>query len=155
MEGLLLAIEQWPLTAYFRAARWGYAALNATHIAGIAMLFGAILPMDLRLMGAWADMDRRQLARVLVPVAAAGLIIAVTAGFLMFSIRATEYAALTVFRIKMALVCFGAAWAIGTHAVHGLRLEQHPEKSLRVVGAVSLLTWVSALVCGRLIAFMA
>ena len=32
---------------------WTYSLLNLTHILGIASLFGSVLALDLRLLGAW------------------------------------------------------------------------------------------------------
>jgi hypothetical protein len=153
METWLTALEQWQIASFFRSSRWGYALLNATHIAGIAMLLGAILPLDLRLLGLWSDVDRRQLARVLVPMAATGLTITATSGLLLFCVRAREYSGLLVFQIKLAIVCTGAAWAIATDAIHGLWLDRRPDTNRVVVGVVSILLWMFALVCGRLIAF--
>jgi hypothetical protein len=60
---------------------------------------------------------------------------------------------LLVFQIKLAIVCTGAAWAIATHAIHGLWLDRRPDTNRGVVGVVSILLWMFALVCGRLIAF--
>ena len=93
----LTAIQDLPFAAALRSARWTYAAVNAGHIVGIALLFGAIVPLDLRLMGCWRSVPVRTLARILVPVAAAGLAIAITAGLLLFSIRAVEYTGTTLF----------------------------------------------------------
>jgi hypothetical protein len=100
----LTAIQELPLVAELRSSRWSYAAVNTAHIAGFAILFGAIVPLDLRLMGCWRSVAIRTLARILVPVAAAGLTIAIVAGALLFSIRAVQYAGTTLLQIKMALV---------------------------------------------------
>ena len=98
--------------AALRSARWTYAAVNASHITGIALLFGAIVPLDLRLMGCFRQVSIRTLARVLVPVATFGLLLAMAAGSLLFSIRAVQYAGTTLFQIKMALVACGIANAL-------------------------------------------
>jgi hypothetical protein len=103
----LTTLEQLLPVAALRYSRWSYATVNATHIVGIAVLFGSIVPMDLRLMGWWRSVPIRTLARILIPVAIAGLILAVSAGFLLFSIRAVEYAGTTLFQVKMALVVWG------------------------------------------------
>jgi hypothetical protein len=153
VEVWLAAIEQWQVASFFRSSRWGYAALNASHIAGLAMLVGASMPLALRLVGAWPRVDRGQLARVLVPVAALGLVIAVTTGLLLFSIRAREYASLTVFQIKLGLIVLATTSAVAAHLRHGLWLDRNPGARLISVGAVSLVCWFGALVCGRLIAF--
>ena len=85
----LTALQELPFVAELRNSRWTYAAVNASHIVGIALLFGAIVPLDLRLMGCWRSVPIRTLARILVPVAACGLVLAIAAGLLLFSIRAT------------------------------------------------------------------
>lgn len=149
----LEAIELWEVAAYFRTSRWGYAALNTVHITGIGMLFGAILPLDLRLLGCWPGIDRRLLARVLVPMAATGLITAVASGSLLFSVRAQEYSGLPVFQIKLAVIASGAVWAIATHMRYGLWLDRNTHSNPAMAGAVSLILWMSAVICGRLIAF--
>jgi hypothetical protein len=108
----LTALQELAPVAALRSGRWSYAAVNAAHITGIAILFGAILPLDLRLMGCFRQVSIRTLSRVLLPVAAAGLTLAVAAGFLLFSIRAVQYAGTTLFQVKMALVACGIANAV-------------------------------------------
>lgn len=136
-----------------RFSRWGYALASTAHVLGIAMLVGAILPLDLRLMGAWSDVPRATLARVLLPVAAGGLVLAVTAGLLLFSVRATDYAALLVFRVKLLLIATGAGSAVALHLAHGLLLEGAGQRRLAGAGTLSVICWLGALVAGRMIAF--
>lgn len=154
MDALLAALEATAPAQYLRGARWGYAAVNGAHILGIALLVGAIVPLDLRLLGLWRGTSVAALARVLVPMAAAGLALAVTAGVLMFSIRAREYADLGVLQIKLALVATGALAAIALHRAHGLTLTGAGRGRLALQAVVSLTCWLGALACGRLIAFM-
>ena len=154
MESLLQALQATDLAQALRFSRFGYAAVNALHILGIALLVGSILPLDLRLLGAWPGVPREALLRVLVPVAAFGLLLAVVAGALLFSIRATEYADLTVFRLKLALIATGAASALILHLRHGFLLESAGTARLRAAAALSLICWLGALIAGRLIAFM-
>lgn len=153
MEALLGALESTGIAQSLRVSRWGYAGVNAAHILGIALLIGAILPLDLRLLGCWRSVPRRDMVRVLVPVAAAGLALAVTAGVLLFSVRAREYAGIGFFQAKMALVATGALFALSLHRTHGFLLEGASETRLRLHALVSIGCWLGALVCGRLIAF--
>jgi hypothetical protein len=153
VEGLLAAIEATAVAQHLRMARWEYAAVNATHILGVALLVGGILPLDLRLLGAWDGVQHTVLARVLVPMAAAGLALAIVTGLLLFSIRAREYAVLGVFQIKLALVAVGASAALVGHWAHGRRLEHASHRQMAAHGAISMTCWLGALVCGRLIAF--
>lgn len=154
MEALLATLEATALADYLRGARWGYAAVNTTHIFGIALLVGAILPLDLRLLGLWPGVPRAPLVGVLSPVAATGLAIAVCAGILLFSIRAREYADLDVFRLKLAFITIGALSALAVHWRFGLRLERTEGERLIGPAAVSTTCWLGALICGRLIAFV-
>ena len=124
MEEFLATIEATPVAQYLRASRWGYAAVNTAHVLGIALLVGAILPLNLRLLGVWRSVPRAALVRVLVPVAATGLLLAVVAGALLFSVRAEEYAALGVLRLKVVLIALGIFGALELHRAYGLALEQ-------------------------------
>jgi hypothetical protein len=157
-EGLT-AVQDWAPVAALRGSRWTYASVNAAHIVGFALLFGAIAPLDLRLTGWWRSVPIRALARVLVPVAAAGLALAIAAGLLLFATRAEEYAGKTLFLVKMALVVCGignalllrraAAWEAQQTAI-----DVMPPRRLQVAGAVSILLWLSVIVCGRMLAFL-
>jgi hypothetical protein len=155
----LMALQDWAPIAALRSSRWTYASVNAAHIVGIALLFGAIVPLDLRLMGWWRSVKIRALARILVPVAAAGLALAIAAGLLLFATRAAEYAGTTLFLVKMALVACAIANALLLRTAAQWQMQQAivgvmPPLRLRAAGAVSILVWLSVIVCGRMIAFL-
>ncbi|MBX9845962.1 MAG: DUF2214 domain-containing protein [Xanthobacteraceae bacterium] len=155
----LTALEALAPVAALRLARWTYAAVNASHITGIALLFGAIVPLDLRLIGCFRQVSIKTLARVLVPVAVFGLLLAISAGSLLFSIRAVEYAGTTLFQIKMALVACGIANALLLRKAAAWETAQNdtgaiPPLRLRVSGALSITLWLSVIACGRLVAFV-
>lgn len=155
----LTALQELAPFAALRSGRWSYAAVNAAHIAGIALLFGAIVPLDLRLMGWRRSVPIAMLTRVLLPVAIGGLCLAIAAGFVLFSTRAVEYAALTLFQVKMALVACGVANALLLHRAVQWEAAQPvtgamPPLRLRAAGALSIALWLSVLVCGRMLAFV-
>jgi hypothetical protein len=154
MEAALAALAATDVAQAFRASRWGYAAVNGLHILGIALLVGAILPLDLRLLGLWPGVPRAALARVLAPCAAAGLALALVMGGLLFAVRAPDYAAMTVVQVKLALVATGATAALVLHALHGLWLAEAPAGRLRAHATLSLTCWLGALACGRAIGFV-
>jgi hypothetical protein len=155
MEALLAGLEGSALASGLRFSRFSYAAVSATHIFGIALLIGGIVPLDLRLLGAWPKLPCDVLIRVLVPVAAAGLVIAVLAGGVLFSIRATDYAALNVVRVKLLMIGIGTGSALLLHLRHGMLLKTASPGRLRAAAALSLTCWLGALIAGRLIAFLA
>ncbi len=154
MEAFLGALEGTALAQAMRISRWGYAAINATHIFGIALLVGSVVALNLRLLGLWSFAPRAMLVRVLAPVAAAGLVLAVSAGLMLFSIRAREYAGLEVFQLKLTLIAVGTLSSLWAFLAYGLTLENAAEGRLKAHAVVSLACWLGALVCGRLIAFV-
>lgn len=152
MDSLAAAIEATQLASYLKVSRWGYASVNAIHILGIALLIGAIIPLDLRLLGFWQRLRLDDLARVLVPVAACGLLIAIVAGALLFSAGASDYLSLKLFLFKMVLVATGMVSAILAHVRFGLWLQRAPPPKL--VAVISVVCWLGALAAGRMIAFV-
>lgn len=147
------ALEGTDLVKALKFSRWGYTIANTAHVLGIALLVGAILPMDLRLLGFWRSVDRAALARVLTPVAASGLVLAVAAGLLLFSVRAQHYIAVDLLYWKLGLITIGAALALFFHIRAGLWLEEASERQAAFHGGASLVCWLGALVCGRFIAY--
>lgn len=152
MEAVLDALVASAPAQWLRFSRWGYAAVNTSHVLGIALLVGAILPLDLRLLGLWRSVALELLARVLVPVAATGLLLAITTGAFLFITRANEYAAIDLFLAKLALIATGAVHALSLHLGSGLANTSRVRR--RAAGAASLSIWVAVLVCGRLLAFV-
>lgn len=159
LVGILTAIQDLAPVAALRASRWTYASVNAAHIVGIALLVGAIVPLDLRLMGWRRAVPIGVMARVLLPVAVCGLALTIAAGLLLFSIRAVDYAATTLFQVKMALLVCGIANAVALHRAVQWEAQQEtvgtkPPMRLRAAGALSILLWLSTIVCGRMLAFL-
>ena len=153
MEAIAALLAASDLATFLRHGRWSYAAVNAGHIFGIALLVGSIMVFDLRLLGLWRAVPLAQLARPLVPVAASGLLLAVLTGLVLFSVRAPEYVVMPMFAAKLALIATGTLSAIGHHLLHGRMLERAGPPMLRLAGATSLLCWTGALLLGRSLAF--
>ncbi|WP_051609109.1 hypothetical protein [Fodinicurvata fenggangensis] len=97
---------------FLRGGRWSYGLVNGAHILGLALLVGAILPLDLRLAGLWRSEPAERLTRVLLPVAMTGLAMAVATGLLLFSVRPFEYLTNPFFPAKLALVALAVANAL-------------------------------------------
>ncbi|MFV0474253.1 MAG: hypothetical protein ACK5MQ_08625 [Pikeienuella sp.] len=130
-----------------------YTIANTVHVFGVALLVGAIVPMDLRLLGLWRDVEIRALARILVPVAVAGLLIAMLAGMTLFSVRAGHYINVNLFFLKLTLIATGTTLALFFHARAGLWLDRATRAQCVFHGLASLLCWLGALAAGRMIAY--
>ncbi len=153
MEALFAALEGTAFAQTLRFSRWGYAAVNTAHVLGIALLLGAIVPLNLRLLGLWPSVPLPTLARVLAPIAAAGLAIAITAGVFLFSVRAREYSGVGFLQAKIALIALGVLLAVSFHARYGVLLDRTTRNRFTAHASASLICWVGAAICGRLIAF--
>lgn len=149
---MLEALADLGVAEWVRTSRWGYAWINAAHLMGVAMLVGGVLPLDLKLLGAFPSAPREALAGVLVATAATGLALAVIAGLLLFLAGPADYAGAPLFWIKMALVAAGGGAALAFRRA-AARADTPPAR-LRLIGAVSLACWVPALVAGRMLGYV-
>lgn len=157
--GWLVALETSAFGDSLRQSLWLYPLVEVAHILGFALLVGAIVAFDLRLMGARAFLPAGALSRLLLPVAAAGFTLAVPTGLLLFITEATSLSGNPAFLAKMALLALallniavfhrGAGRSIAVWGAGG-----PPSRAARLAGAASLLLWVAVLGCGRLIAYL-
>lgn len=154
---MLQALSEWPVAALLRQSAILYPVVNAAHIMAIGLLFGAIVTLDLRLLGLFRRQGLSALARPLQLMAATGLALAALTGFLLFSVRPSAYAENPAFLAKLGLIALALLnllalrgnrhWrlALADGAVHG---------SVRAAAAVSLLSWVAVVLAGRWIGFL-
>jgi hypothetical protein len=148
---LLAALEATQVATHLRGSRWTYPLVNAGHLLGIALLIGAVAPLDLRLIGFWRRIPLAAVAAVARPVAATGLVLALLTGALLFSVGATEYAGTRLFWFKMALVML-ALVNVGFHGGPGILTA--PPLRQRLAGAASLGLWIAILLCGRMLGYL-
>lgn len=148
MSDLLAALEATGLAQHLKAARWTYPLVNAGHVAGIALLLGAVLPMDLRILGLVRGPDPVATVAFLRPFAVAGLALAAACGTLLFLAQASDYVQNGWFRLKLALL----AAALANAALH-LRLGSLSPARRRLAATVSLVLWPAVLLSGRMIGY--
>ena len=159
LADVLSALQDVALVDALRGSHWVYPIVNAGHIVGLALLFGAIVPLDLRLIGFWPRTPLGPLARMLLPVAIAGLALAVLTGGLMFSVSAVKYAGMTVFQAKLLLILAALANALLLHrtsawaARHGDGPRDMTPR-LRLAGMLSIGCWLAAIFAGRMIGYL-
>lgn len=142
------ALEATALAEHLRASRWTYPLVNTGHVAGIALLVGSIILMDLRLLRLVPGPEPAAVVSFLRPFAVTGLMIATTFGVLLFIARAGEYADNPWFRTKTALLLF----ALLNAALH-LWLGTAWPRSAQAGAVTSLLVWPLVLLCGRMIGY--
>jgi hypothetical protein len=156
----LVALEHSGLGATMRQSLLLYPAVETLHILGLALLVGSIAAFDLRVLGVGRQVALEPIARVAVPLAGCGFVLAASAGFLLFATEATHIAVNPAFKAKLIAIALGLAnvalfhfgpwrglaeWgAVGGRAPFAARLG----------AVVSLVTWCAAIAGGRLIAYL-
>lgn len=159
IEAGLATLEATLVARALRASVWVYPLVNAAHVLGVALLLGAIIPLDLRLLGVWRAVPLAPLWQVLTRSAAVGLALAVVFGTLLFVARATEYAASGLFVAKMVLIMLATANALALRAagVDALLRSTDTAQALpvriRLAAAISLGAWLTVLTLGRLVGY--
>jgi hypothetical protein len=158
LQALAEVLQASELSRALRASIWLYPLVNTAHLVGIALLFGAIAPLDLRLIGCWRGVPVAHLARTLVPVAVGGLVLAVATGSLLFATRPLDYVVEPLFGLKMTLLAAAvvnalalrgsAAWR-GRHAA----VDAAPGPAWRAAGVLSIALWLGVITVGRLIGY--
>jgi len=148
-SGLGQAMRQW---------LWLYPAVETVHITGIALLFGSIAVLDLRLLGLSKAIPVRKLSLHVLPWTAAAFLLIVPSGLAMFTAHASEFIDNPVFAVKMCLIMAAGVNAAVFHAgvfrgAHAWDVDAPSPPAARLAAGVSLLFWMSVIACGRLLAY--
>ncbi|HEV2608718.1 MAG TPA: DUF6644 family protein [Noviherbaspirillum sp.] len=137
---------------------WLYPIVEIVHIVGFVVLVGAVAMFDLRILGFARQLPVPALGGHLLRWSAAGLILIIPAGLMMFSAHPDEFAASTVFRLKLALIAAAglnaAIFHMGVYrsaATWGQNAAI--PASAKVQALLSLLLWIAVISCGRLLAY--
>lgn len=160
LDALAEAVQASALSQTLRASLWLYPLVNTGHVLGIALLFGAIVPLDLRLLGCWRSVPIEPLVRVLVPVAIAGVLLAVATGVLLFATRPVDYVIEPLFIAKFALLAAAIINALALRRSpgwHWLRVEHPVNQPMparwRIAAIASIVLWLGVITVGRLIGY--
>lgn len=133
--------------------------LETLHVLSVVTVVGAILVVDLRLLGVAAHRRSiRQLMADVLPITWTAFVLAFASGFSLFSSNAVKYADNPVFQVKMLLLVVAAANMIAFHLVTHKGSHIWDDKLVtpppaRAAGAISLIVWVSIVFLGRWVGF--
>jgi len=133
--------------------------VETLHISGLALLFGAAVAFDLRLLGMAALLPVDGVARFLLPLARIGFGLAVLSGLVLFMMQARTFAVMPLFFIKMATVAIAVSNTMIFHrgiftSVGRWSHASRTPRRAQVAAVVSIVCWALALVCGRFLAYV-
>ena len=124
----------------------------------LALLFGSVAVVDLRILGFSRALPLRQLASHALPWTVLAFIGAAATGSLLFMAHAADLIGNRVFIAKLCLIGLAGANAVMFHTgpyvnVAAWDVGVAPPLSARVMAAASMLMWVGVIFCGRWIAY--
>ncbi|MEX0954628.1 MAG: DUF6644 family protein [Dehalococcoidia bacterium] len=154
---LLQALQNWEVAAFIRRSIYVYPLVNATHIFSLTLLIGGIMVADLRMLGFFRTVEAGPFLRLMTNVSAAGLVLAVVTGVLLFSVQPLEYAYNPAFLTKITLVTLGVINAVAlrrSNAWVAALAGDIASLRLKAGALLSAVIWIAALLAGRWIAFL-
>jgi hypothetical protein len=148
-------IKETALGAAVRESTWLFWAGQSLHFVGLSMLLGAMLIVDLRLLGFIQSVPVRA-ALAFRPLAIVGFLINLATGIEFFAMDPFMYWPNPAFRMKMLLILLAGFNALTFGVMenrHALTLGGGENVSAlgRTCAGLSLLLWLGVLLLGRLL----
>lgn len=155
---IFVALEASTLGAAIRQSNWAYMVANVGHILSLMAFAGAIVVMDLRMMGVFAATSPGYILRMARWAAAIAFTGLVLTGLTLFLAEASHVVLNRLFQIKLGLIALGLAnivvfevWV--TPKVQNLPPRAPLPNEARPLAIASLAIWFCVAACGRLIAY--
>ena len=156
---VLKTIENTDIASSIRNSLYLFPMLESIHVMGLAIVFGTIATIDLRLLGlASTNRPFRKMASDILKWTWIAFTITFITGALMFTTNATVYFHNPVFRAKMAALLL-AGINMGIFELTTGRTSRQwetsasPPAAAKRAAVISLVLWVSVIFLGRWIGF--
>lgn len=159
LDALSTWLQSTALSQAILSNTWIWPAAETLHFVGLALVLGIIGLLDTRLMGLARAIPVTAL-RDLVPFAMAGFAINVATGLIFLIGQPGQYVHNVAWWFKagfLAVCGLNAAvfeWFVWPHARERLERDADPPLAAKLVGAVSLLSWLGVLYWGRMLPFI-
>jgi len=153
MHSLFVALAHSALGQVMQTSKWGFALVEIVHLLALAILGGAVLVVDLRLLGIIFKRESaptigRDLSRLLL----GSLVLLIFSGIAMLSEEALKCYYSPAFRWKMALLAAAVLFYFTIHRRALLRTSNDtPNVWSRTTAVISLILWLGVGVAGRAI----
>jgi hypothetical protein len=152
-----LASTSWSIALH--ESRYAFLVVLTVHVLTLSVFVGTALMIDLRLLGvAMVRVPASQVIGRLAPWTAAGLILMVTSGALLFYAAPLVRYENIFFRMKMATLVLALLNAWLFHRTVYRRIDDWdrdtvPPWHARLAGGLSLVLWVVIIAAGRMMAY--
>lgn len=150
-------LQATPLAVWVREGKNVLAFVNGFHILGVALVFGTIFIVDLRLLGFPNASQPLSQVRSSAKLTWVGFALAAITGTAMFVANAEIYYSNRMFWLKMGTIALAGVnmliFELLTARTAASWDRGQPPTAARVAGLLSILLWVTVVVCGRWIGF--
>jgi hypothetical protein len=154
VEGILLAIEQLPPVRALKISFYAYPLVNALHILSVGALITCVTLLDLRMLGALQAQPAAPFGTLMRRVALLAFAGAAATGVTLFSVRASDYAAMPLFLAKLALIGLAILNFLAFARLAGLSPHEPLGPVPKLLAVLSIGLWIVILVCGRFLGFV-
>ena len=155
---MLLPFFEWCETVWLGRAvvgsLWLFPVIEAVHLLGLAMLGGAMLIVDLRLLGTGLKHRRpEELWRESRPYLIGAIVVMIATGIPLFLSEAIKCYYNNSFWVKMTTLPFAIAFAFTIRARAVKEDVRNTARRQKLVGALSIALWLTVAAAGRWIGF--
>lgn len=159
----ITAVQESGLAGYIRGeaegGEWAFPVLETFHVMALAVVYGSIAMVDLRMLGLTSRSVRMsKLASETLPWTWTAFILSVITGSLMFISKADTY--WNSFEVRGKFLCMAlaginmAVYQLGMHKrVNEWDTSLPPPAAVRLAGALSITLWTGVVFFGRWIGF--
>jgi hypothetical protein len=152
------SVQNSGLAQWVNTAGPAYPIIESLHVIAIALVFGTILIVDMRLLGlASTNRPFTRVAHDLLRLTWGGFVLAVITGTLLFLPNASSISINVNFQIKMILLVLAGVNMFIFELVTARNVSVWdtvtPPNAARLAGLLSIGLWMSVIVFGRLIGF--
>lgn len=146
------ALSQWIVNS-----AWAWPVAETLHFVGLALLIGIVAPLDVRLMGFMRGVSISSLKQ-LIPWAVVGFVLNLITGVLFFIGTPQQYVGNASWWLKLLFLVIAAlnmAWFEASHQSRARALSAGADTpvAFKLIGAVSLSSWLMVLYWGRMLPF--
>lgn len=151
-------LESTRLTYYLQSVTWLWSVAETLHFIGLTLLIGFAGFLDLRLMGFMKSVPITA-ARNFMPWAIFGFFLNLVTGLIFFLTFPARYTDNGAFWAKMFFIVIAGLNAMFFETKLGVRVlsmgaNQNPPTVFKIVGGVSLLSWLAVLYFGRMLPYL-
>jgi len=159
INGLLKYLEATGLATRIRDSVFLFPMIESTHVLGLALVFGTIAIIDLRLLGvASTERSFQRMASDILKWTWGAFALTALTGALMFITNASVYYHNFYFRTKMLLLLLTGINMLFFELTAGRTIHKWDQahsapRAGKAVAALSLVMWIGIICVGRLIGF--